>query len=223
MSQYPLPLPFAATHRSDDFIPSACNREAWLFIESWPQWPESGLLLYGPPACGKTHLAMMWAQRADAAIAETEQVGQTGSAEILRGKKALLLEQADNMKDEPAFFHLLNHLREQKAGLLLTANAPPALWPLQLPDLRSRLLAVHACAISSPDEALLTAVMRKQFSDRQLIVPDDVLAYLLARMERSFAAASALVERLDRAALAQQRAITLPLARKVLEEEADFA
>lgn len=223
MSQYPLHLPFPATYRWEDFIPSTCNREAWLFVENWPQWPESGLLLYGPPACGKTHLAMLWAQRSEAAIIEPQQLGQTDSAGLLQNRNALLLEQADKVKNEPAFFHLLNHLREQKAKLLLTANTPPAQWPLQLADLRSRLLAIHACAISSPDEALLTAVMRKLFSDRQLNVADDVLAYLMARMERSFAAASALVEALDRSALAQQRAITLPLARKVLEEEADLA
>ena len=59
--------------------------------------------------------------------------------------------------------------------------------------------------------------MVKQFADRQLRVDPDVLTFLLARMERSFAATSRLVAALDQAALAEKRRITVPLARRVLE------
>jgi chromosomal replication initiation ATPase DnaA len=56
----------------------------------------------------------------------------------------------------------------------------------------------------------------KLFADRQIAVRDDVVAYLLPRLERSCAAAAAAVERLDAAALATKRTITVPFVKAVL-------
>jgi chromosomal replication initiation ATPase DnaA len=72
--------------------------------------------------------------------------------------------------------------------------------------------------IRPPDDELLGALLIKLFHDRQLTVSKDVLVYLLARMERSFAAASAIVEALDQLGLAERRGVTVPLARTVLNE-----
>ena len=57
----------------------------------------------------------------------------------------------------------------------------------------------------------------KMFSDRQLQVNQDVITYLLARMERSFAAARRIVAVLDTKALAAKRRITIPFAAHVLD------
>jgi chromosomal replication initiation ATPase DnaA len=58
----------------------------------------------------------------------------------------------------------------------------------------------------------------KQFADRQLSIEQDVLTYMLARMDRSFATVRTLIRAIDERALAQKRAITIPLVRQVLEE-----
>jgi chromosomal replication initiation ATPase DnaA len=72
--------------------------------------------------------------------------------------------------------------------------------------------------IRLPDDELLGALLVKLFHDRQLTVGKDVLIYLVARMERSFAATSAVVEALDQLALAERRSVTVQLARTVLNE-----
>ena len=102
--------------------------------------------------------------------------------------------------------------------ILLTARSPVPDWPISLPDLASRLRAAPAVAIGPPDEALLGALLVKLFGDRQLVVAEDVIRYMLAHMERSFAAARALVAALDERSLEQHRAITIPLVRAVLEQ-----
>ena len=76
-----------------------------------------------------------------------------------------------------------------------------------------------AVALSAPDDDLLVAVMAKQFADRGLEVNEDVLRYVASRVERSFAAAAEMVTRIDRAALAQRRQVTVGLARECLVEE----
>ena len=77
--------------------------------------------------------------------------------------------------------------------MLLTSRAPPGELELRLPDLRSRLRALPLVAIAPPDEALLKAVLVKQFADRQLAVEPHVIDYLALHMERSMEAAAAVV------------------------------
>ena len=104
-------------------------------------------------------------------------------------------------------------MREAGGHLLIVSELPPARWPVALPDLASRLASIPAVALSAPDDELLIAVMAKQFADRGLEVNDDVLRYVASRIERSFAAAAEMVARIDRAALVEQRRVTLAVAR----------
>jgi chromosomal replication initiation ATPase DnaA len=103
--------------------------------------------------------------------------------------------------------------------LLLASREPPARWTIGLADLRSRLLAAPAIAVEAPDDALLGALLVKLFADRQLRISEDLIAYLLPRIERSFAAAQMVVAALDEAALAGQRAVTVRLARDILNRD----
>jgi chromosomal replication initiation ATPase DnaA len=70
--------------------------------------------------------------------------------------------------------------------------------------------------LGPPDDALLRALMVKLFADRQLAVDESLLAYLMNRIERSFAAARAVVEQLDREALRLHRPVTRALAVDIL-------
>jgi len=129
------------------------------------------------------------------------------------------VDDADRVADETAFLHLYNLTAERGGNLLLIARDPPARWPLTLPDLRSRLASVPVAQLAAPDDALLAAVMVKQFADRQLRPPDEVVLYLLARIERSFAAVRRIVAALDKAALSERRPVTVALAREVLRDQ----
>ena len=54
------------TYAREDFVVADGNREALAWIDRWPDWPAPALALGGPPGCGKTHLARIWAARAGA-------------------------------------------------------------------------------------------------------------------------------------------------------------
>ena len=62
---------------------------------------------------------------------------------------------------------------------------------------------------------MLRAVLVKLFADRQLAVDEALVTYLLARLERSFAAAQAAVMQLDAEALRLQRPVTRALAGEI--------
>ncbi len=209
MPQFTLPISLPPVFSEDNFFTAESNRAAHDWVTRWPDWNAHALIVHGPAGSGKSHLGHIWAERAQARIAEYPLKPET-----MHGN--WLVEDIENLSDESGLFHLLNLAKENKTYLLLTANAAPKQLPFQLPDLTSRLLALPAVGIDAPDDALLAAVLRKQFSDRQLKVGDEVIAFLLPRIERSFTQAAAIVDTLDKAALAEQRNLTVPFIKRML-------
>jgi chromosomal replication initiation ATPase DnaA len=102
--------------------------------------------------------------------------------------------------------------------VLFTGHEPPSAWKTTLPDLASRFSALLAFPLWAPDDELLAAIARKLFNDRQLAVPDAVIARMVTSLERSPAAFRDFVARADERALAEGRAINLALVREMLAE-----
>lgn len=219
--QLPLDLGFASSHAAADYLVSASNAAAFAWVERWPDWPGNGLALAGPPGCGKTHLAHVWRERSRATIIEAATLASVDPSQILGPSPACAVDgiAAGSLAAaaERALLHLYNMTSERRGHLLLCAEAPPARWPIALPDLRSRLAALPAVSIAPPDDGLLEALLGKLFADRQLAVDRGTVIFIVARMERSFDAARRLVDAIDRAALAGQRRPSLGLVREVLE------
>ena len=202
----------------EDFLLAPSNAEAVAWLDRWPDWPGPALAIYGPEGSGKTHLAHVWQSRSAARLLTGAELASADLPALAAGP--VVVEDADRGVDERALFHLYNLLAERRQHLLLTARSAPARWPLTLADLRSRLNTAPAIALAPPDESLVAAVLVKLLADRQLRVGEEVVNFLLARIERSFAAARDIVVALDRAALAQRGNITVPLARQVLQDQA---
>lgn len=214
--QIPLDLGAAPALGREHLVESACNRDALSAIERWPDWDGPALLLLGPVGSGKTHLAHIFAAHAGAVFLDPDRLNDRQDTDLERAG-TFVLEDADRTTpDETAFFHLLNRIRETGSSLLMTARNWPKFWPLKLPDLRSRLVAISAVELHEPDDALLSTVLVKLFADRQLIPDPSVVAYLTKRMERSIAAAVEVVDAIDHEALVEKRAVTRPMAARVL-------
>jgi len=214
--QIPLDLGHRPALGRGDLLVTEGNKAAVAWIDNWPKWPSPVLALYGPAGCGKTHLVHVFAAQAHAELISPEDLAQNDALSLARQHKALAWDNADASADETALFHLLNAVREEDGHLLICGRLSPARWPVQLPDLKSRLNGLAAVEITPPDDATLTAVLAKLFRDRQLPVDADVLEYAVTRMPRSFDAAVTLVATADRDALARGQKITIPLLRDVL-------
>jgi chromosomal replication initiation ATPase DnaA len=218
MNQLTIAFPCRTALGRADFLVSPSNEAAVAWLDRWPAWPAGALVLHGPPGCGKTHFVHLWRERTSGITFSGDRLDEGSLATLIEADPpGVAVDDADRA-DERALLHLYNCCRERRLGLLLTAAQPPGAWATQLGDLRSRLRAAVAVGIAPPDDSLLGAVLVKHFADRQLRVTPEVIVYLMSHLDRSFAAAADIASRLDAAALAGGRAVTVSLARRVLAE-----
>ncbi|MCB1540263.1 MAG: hypothetical protein KDJ25_05245 [Rhodoblastus sp.] len=199
----------------NDFLIAPSNAAAHALVLSWPAWPDPVLALVGAPGAGKSHLAAIWARRAQAVLVPPEAVSAGADLGDFYGRH-ILLEGADAVADEQGLFHLFNLVQESRATMLMTAQAEPERWRVRLPDLRSRLRRAPIAHIEPPTDDLVRAVLVKLFEDRQLVVEANVVDYIALRIDRSLDAARAIVAALDAEALARGRAVGRGLAADVI-------
>ncbi|MCK5423836.1 MAG: hypothetical protein KAI89_00585 [Emcibacter sp.] len=213
--QIPFDIPVRTAFEAEDYLVSPSNDAAVNWIDRWPDWGNGHCtILYGAKGCGKSHLSHVWQHKSGAVV------GSLGKITLDKIPNNLIIEDVDNILDsremQEQLFHLYNWQKEKGGTIMLTSAQHPKHWQLDLPDLRSRMLASMAIEIGPPDDELLAAVIIKQFDDRQITVSRDVITYLIPRIERSFEAARDIVGKIDNLALVQKRKITIPLVRDLL-------
>ena len=216
MTQLVLPLEIRPALGREDFIVAPANREAVAFIDAFPNWPTSVAALYGPEGSGKSHLAGAWAMRANAVIFDAPTLDETA---LHCAATMLVVENVDARAPDSARDVLLFALIERSSAVLLTGREPPSQWQATMPDLASRYRAMVSFALWAPDDALLGAMAKKLFADKQICVPDGAIDYMIRSLERSPGAIRDFVARTDAKALAEKRPVTVALMREILAEQ----
>jgi chromosomal replication initiation ATPase DnaA len=214
--QLPFDYGHTPSHHEDDFIEGEGNTLALAHVRAFPAWPHPLTLIEGPPKAGKSHLSRIFAARADALVATPQ------SAERLAGEggaQPVVVEDVERSGyAETALFHLLNQSMRDRRPVLMTTREPIANWPFETDDLKSRARLAQRFTLALSDDIQLSQMFVKLFSDRQVAVDPRIIAYLVARMERSPEEAVALAETADRMALSQGTAITRRIAALALAE-----
>lgn len=196
MTQIALPFDWPAPEGSDAFIVTDANRRAVDALDRPASWPVRAAILTGPRKSGRSLLARIFAAR-------------TGGH---------IIDDAEQHK-ESEIFHRWNQAQEQREPLLIVAMSPPPIWRISLPDLSSRLTATPIFHIADPDDALISRLLEKLLGQRGVQPGPGAVSYIAGRIERSYIAIMRTVDALDNAALAQHRAITVNLARVVLQDQ----
>ena len=212
--QMRLPLQRDLPEGAQGFVISDCNRAAHAALADWPNLIGGVVAVCGPEGCGKSRLGQVWAERVGATALHGAEAALIDPLE-LEGRPVLLDDAMD--ADDETLFHLINLAQAPGGALLLIARERPSAWSATLPDLRSRLNAVRTIPVEAPDDAVLAAMLEARFAERGIRPARDVIPYLLRRIDRSAAAAGAVVERLD----ALHRPVTRALARAIFEGDDD--
>ena len=197
MQQLPLDIAPPEAPDFDNYIPGA-NAEAFARVRDLAAGTlrESILYLWGERGSGRTHL-LRAAARVNGGITIADDVHTLDA------------------NAQHALFVAINAAREGRGGVLAAGDQPPSLLALR-EDLRTRLAWGLVYQLHPPGEELKALHLKRLAARRGLEMPDEVAAYLLARLPRDLASLEALMQLLDKHSLARQRALTLPLVREVL-------
>ena len=202
-------------HGEADFLVGEGNGLAHARILAFPHWSEPVTLLVGPAKSGKSHLARIFADRSGARFAGVDALEDIATA---GGQGPVIVEDVDRLDyDEAGLFHLLNQSLRDGRPILLTARDEVANWPLATDDVRSRARRATAFTLELTDDIQLSQMFVKLFGDRQVRVDPKIIAYLVARMERSAEEVVLLADLMDRLALAKGTAITRSIGAEALD------
>lgn len=219
INQIPLELRYPVSFDLGDYVVSSSNSDAYKFVDGWADMDAHFGAIVGQAGSGKSHLIHGWA----AANKAEELLPDTDLSDLKSGQLYFLddvnqrIDERTLAYDDLFLFHAFNWAKEKSSKILVSDTLPPTKWPRTLPDLKSRLSLVPVATIHQPDEDLLKFVLIKMFSDRQLHVNIEVINYIIKQMPRSFSSAVELANSMDKLALAEQRRITIPLAKRCLE------
>ena len=217
MRQLALPFVHRAARSPSNILAAPSNRDALAFAASDPAgWPFLRLWVWGPAACGKTHLLHLWtARRAGAVLIEAAAIPSIAHDGALPAA-GVAIDDADQVRDEAALLHVLNIAAERRIPLVLASRPSPARLAAALPDLASRLRATLAVEIGEPDDELLDALLVRLLADRQLPATPALIRYLRVRLPREPGALRQAAALLDEASLAGHRRLTTSLAASLL-------
>lgn len=184
--------------------------------------------LWGPGGSGRSHLlqaCVAAAHQRGAATAYLPLARPGGLApgvlEGMDGLDLLALDDVERAAGDPpwesALFGVYEGLIARGGRLVAAARAPPAAAGFALADLASRFSAAAVFRLEPLDDDERVAALQRRAAWRGLVLPEDTARFLLARVERDAASLFELLDRLDRAALAAQRRLTVPFVRSVLD------
>lgn len=220
MRQIPLAIALPPPRSFENYVPGE-NRAA---LEHLMQFAlqSAPAYLWGPAGSGKTHLlhalAAAWQERGE----RVAWFGPKVSLPWTFDERAALVVLDDCEAFDAAQQHAAFALFVQASAASTPVVSAGALPPIDLPlreDLRTRLGWGLVFALQPLSEGEVRAVLRREADRRGIRLSDEVLDYLLTRFARDLTQLMALLDRLDEFALANQRAVTVPLLKKMLEEK----
>ena len=219
MSQLIFKFPFKTKYYEQDYYVSSNNFSAYRLIESWPNWPDKWVNIFGPKGCGKTHLTNILKKKInlikiiDAKIIDKVKISE------LNNLDCLIIDNYEQNIDENYFYSILNHFKQLDSYVVVNSVLPIKKMKIKLNDLRSRADVFVSLGIDLPTDDLLRVIISKSFSDKQINLSPKISEYIIKNIERSYDKVFKFIKEIDDLSLSSGKSININLIKKVLTNE----
>ena len=211
-----LKFPTQRAYKKEDFYVSSSNQEAYDFINSWPKWIKRIINIYGPPGSGKSHLAFILKSKTSCLHINSNELNEKTFLEF-KTKEVLIIENLDEKISEELLFSLWNIALQDNKYLLITSKKPINSYKFKLRDLISRINSSLIIGINLPSDDLISVILAKNFSDKQIKVEKKHIDYIIKRIDRSYEKISQFILTLDKYSLKKGSPFSLKLIKEVIK------
>ena len=119
---------------------------------------------------------------------------------------------------ELAIFDLFNQLLDRKLSLVTSSSSKLTNSGFIINDLQSRLSILPSYKIQHLNDEEAKNALRLRAKFRGIEINDDVLGYLLRRVNRDMTSLYEILDRLDNASLAAKRKLSIPFVKEIINQ-----
>ena len=211
-----LKFPTQRAYKKEDFYVSQSNQEAYDYINSWPKWIKKIINIFGPAGSGKTHLISILKNKTSYLEVYPNEINEKIFLKF-KTKEVLILENLDEKVDEKLLFSIWNMATQDNKYFLITSKKPINLLKFKLQDLVSRVNSSIMIGIKLPTDDLISVILAKSFSDKQIRVEKKHIEYIIKRIDRSYEKISQFILTLDKYSLKKGSPFGIKLIKEVLK------
>ena len=211
-----LKFPTHQAYKKEDFYVSPSNQEAYDFINSWPKWIKRIINIFGPSGSGKSHLVSILKSKTSCLLINSNELDEKIFLKF-KTKEALIIENLDKKISEKLLFSLWNIVLQDNKYFLITSTKPINSYKFILRDLISRVNSSLIIGINLPSDDLISVILAKNFSDKQIKVEKKHIDYIIKRIDRSYEKISQFILTLDKYSLKKGSPFSLKLIKEVIK------
>ena len=211
-----LEFPSHKAYKKEDFYVSPSNQQAYDFINSWPRWIKRTVNIFGPSGSGKSHLASILKNKTSCLQVNSNELNENIFIKY-KTKEALIIENLDEKISENLLFALWNIALQDNKYLMITSRKSIVSYKFKLKDLVSRITSSFIIGIKLPSDDLISVILAKNFSDKQIKIEKKHIDYIIKRIDRSYEKISQFILTLDRYSLKKGSPFSLKLIKEVLK------
>ena len=211
-----LKFPTHQAYKKEDFYVSPSNQEAYDFINSWPKWVKRIINIFGPSGSGKSHLASILKNKTSCLKIDSDELEEKIFFEF-KTRESLIIENLNEKVNEKLLFSVWNIALQDNKYFLITSKKPINSFKFKLDDLMSRVNSSLIIGINLPSDDLISVIIAKNFSDKQIKVEKKHIDYIIKRIDRSYEKISQFILTLDKYSLKKGSPFGLKLIKEVLK------
>jgi len=214
------------------FILSESNREAFLYVASWPNWPCYANLVYGPKGSGKSFIAEFWGRNLNAISIDLYKTPKKDLNYLLKKNKYFIFDDFDfyftrknllrNLDKheydsfDNAFQDILDYIKNEQKYVFLTSNVPPNKINIKTPDLQNRINTISSFPIYSPDLSALRNMYEQKFWQYRMEGKQQIINYLADHSSSSYKNALANFEKIKNYIFSNNANLSLPDVKAIM-------
>ena len=218
MNQLIFKFPFKTEYYKQDFFVSSNNFLAYKLIESWPNWSNKWLNVFGAPGSGKTHLTKILEKKIKNVKLFSSKDVDNNVISILENVECVIIDDFQNDIDQKLLYSLLNQSKQLEKYILINSLKPLKNFQFKTNDLKSRINSFLPIGIELPTDDLLKVLIMKSFSDKQVNLDSKLCDYIIKNVDRSYEKMIKFLKDIDELSLSSGKSININLIKKVINK-----